>query len=85
LNPQPATLSPSDIQQCYDQAQFRFKIYVIKIVFIVLGIALLVAAIIGICVCGFVKNPYTGGRVWVGCCCCKKTPNFEADRKPLES
>jgi uncharacterized membrane protein YbaN (DUF454 family) len=56
---------------------------VIKIVFIVLGIALLVALIIGIFVCGFVKNPYTGERIWVGCCCCKKVPNFENDRNAL--
>lgn len=31
------------------------------------------------------RNPYTGKRVFVGCLCCKKVPDFEADRAKYES
>jgi hypothetical protein len=51
----------------------------------VLGIALLLFILIACCVCGYVKNPYTGKRVWVGCCCCKQVPDFESDRLALET
>jgi hypothetical protein len=85
LSPVPSNLTGPLIQECYDQAQYRFKIYVIKVVFIVLGVAIVVAIIIGCCVCGYVKNPYTGRRAWVGCCCCKRVPNFEADRYAIHT
>lgn len=34
---------------------------------------------------GFVKNPYTGKLVWVGCCCCVKKIDFSKDRGEIES
>lgn len=51
-----------------------------KVIFSTVGSVAFVVAIIAFCVFGFVKNPYDGSRVYVGCCCCKKVPDFEADR-----
>lgn len=51
-----------------------------KVIFSTLGSIAFVAVIGFTLVFGFTKNPYTGSRVFVGCCCCKKVPDFEADR-----
>lgn len=80
LSPVPSDLNGTLVKECYDQSERRRALYVVKIVFIVSGCLGLVVAVIGICVFGFVTNPYTGKRVYVGCCCCKKVPDFERER-----
>jgi hypothetical protein len=58
----------------------RKTLFVVKIVFIVTGAIGLVVFAIACYVCAFVTNPYTGKKVYVGCCCCKKAADFEKYR-----
>ena len=76
LNPLPTTLVLDDIYKCYDQAKLRHTLYVVKVVFSVCGSIGLVIGLISIYFCAFVTNPYTGKKLYVGCCCCRKPANF---------
>lgn len=76
LDPVPETLTGPLIQECYDQAKFRYRLYIGKILAIVFGIIFLIVGIGALFIFGFVRNPYTGERSWVGCLCCRKVPDF---------
>lgn len=66
--------------ECYDQSERRKVLNIVKIVLIVCGAVGIIVGPLACYICAFVKNPYTGSRVYVGCCCCRKVPDFEKYR-----
>lgn len=81
LDPVPETLTYPTIVECSDQALWRWKRWILMVVFATVGSVGFVVALCAFLIFGFVTNPYTGSRTYVGCCCCKTVPDFQADRE----
>lgn len=79
LNANITDLSPTLVRRCYKQWQIRYVVKIVSIVFGVVGVFAVFLAIGYSYLNCFIKNPYTGRRVYVGCWCCKKNIDLEKD------